>query len=155
MGLSSLLLLLGLAQGMVLKDPASIIKPGSIPSPKAPTGTWSPSSWRTKEARQIPKYEDQEALAKAEADLRKCAPLVFAGEIRSLSNQLAQASLGNAFVLFGGDCAESFEEFSTNHIRDTFRVILQMALILTHGGGKPVIKIGRIRPFPASIRASL
>lgn len=142
---SALLLLLCLgfetSQSMVLKDPASAVKPTAFVKP---TGAWSPSSWRTKEAKQIPKYEDQEALTKVEGDLRKNAPLVFAGEIRSLSEQLGQASLGNAFVLFGGDCAESFEEFSTNHIRDTFRVILQMALVLTHGGGKPVVKIGRM-----------
>lgn len=155
---SALMLALCLAfdagHSMVLKNPASAAKPSvkvelvkpDAPREKAPVkrGAWSPSSWRTKESRQIPQYEDPQALQQAEADLRKCAPLVFAGEIRSLSDQLAQASLGNAFVLFGGDCAESFDEFSTNHIRDTFRVILQMALVLTHGGGKPVVKIGRM-----------
>lgn len=130
---------------MVLKDPAATnIKIEKNASPTAKNGAWSPSTWRTKEAKQIPKYHDQEALEATEEQLGRVAPLVFAGEIRSLSDQLGQAALGNAFVLFGGDCAESFSEFSTNHIRDTFRVILQMALILTFGGGKPVVKIGRM-----------
>jgi len=134
------------SMSMVLKDPAATsgIKIEKNGSPPKSSTAWSPSSWRSKEAKQIPKYEDQAALEATEKRLTKVAPLVFAGEVRSLSDQLAQASLGNAFVLFGGDCAESFDEFSTNHIRDTFRVIMQMALILTFGGGKPVIKIGRM-----------
>jgi len=93
---------------------------------------------------QIPEYADQDELKKVEYELSKSAPLVFAGEVDTLNDQLAQAALGQSFVIFGGDCAESFDEFSTDHIRDTFRVILQMALILTHGGGKPVVKIGRM-----------
>lgn len=76
--------------------------------------------------------------------LEKCSPLVFAGEVRTLQEELAKASLGQAFVLMGGDCAESFKEFSVNHIRDTFRVILQMSLVLTYGGAVPVVKIGRM-----------
>jgi len=105
---------------------------------------WSPSSWRKKEARQIPIYPDQDALHEAERKLSNSAPLVFAGEVRTLQDQLADACMGNAFVIFGGDCAESFDEFSVDHIRDTFRVMLQMSLILTYGGSKPVIKIGRM-----------
>jgi len=128
------LLALFSCDAMVLKNPVS----------KPKLGTWSPDSWRSKEAKQIPEYPDQEALEAAEAVLAKSAPLVFAGEVRTLEEQLAKASQGNAFVLFGGDCAESFDEFSVNHVRDTFRVILQMALILTYGGGKPVVKIGRM-----------
>lgn len=105
---------------------------------------WSPSSWRTKPAKQIPEYEDKEGLAAAEARLSKSAPLVFAGEVRKLSDQLADAAMGKSFVLFGGDCAESFDEFSTDHVRDTFRVMLQMSLVMTHAGSMPVVKIGRM-----------
>lgn len=115
-----------------------------LKSPATKMGAWAPNSWRTKEAKQIPEYPDKAALEAAEETLGKSAPLVFAGEVRTLQEQLAAASQGNAFVLFGGDCAESFDEFSVNHVRDTFRVILQMALILTYGGGKPVVKIGRM-----------
>ena len=136
---------------MVLREPASrkvIVKAvdssKSVASSKAKKGEWSPSSWRAKEAKQIPIYPDQEALEEVERELSKSAPLVFAGEVRTLSEQLALASQGKTFVLFGGDCAESFDEFSVNHIQDTFRVILQMSLILTHGGSKPVVKIGRM-----------
>jgi len=107
-------------------------------------GEWSKDSWRQKEAKQIPVYPDQKALKDAEYELSRSAPLVFAGEVRTLNDQLANAAMGNAFVIFGGDCAESFDEFSTDHVRDTFRVMLQMSLILTHGGGKPVVKIGRM-----------
>lgn len=78
------------------------------------------------------------------AKLSKCSPLVFAGEVRTLQEQLARASAGQAFILMGGDCAESFNEFSVNHVRDTFRVILQMALVMSFGGSMPVVKIGRM-----------
>ena len=129
--------------GMVLREPApkvadiaaGDVKNGVVAAPPSiDEGKWSPSSWRTKEAKQIPVYPDQDALEAVEKKLSKSAPLVFAGEVRTLSDQLALASQGKAFVLFGGDCAESFEEFSVDHIRDTFRIILQMSLILTHGG---------------------
>jgi 3-deoxy-7-phosphoheptulonate synthase len=129
---------------MVLTEPPRTVKPATTSGASQEPAAWSPSSWRTKEARQIPAYPDPEALAEAEKQLSRCAPLVFAGEVRTLQEQLALACKGEAFVLFGGDCAESFEEFSVDHIRDTFRVILQMALILTYGGSKPVIKIGRM-----------
>lgn len=76
--------------------------------------------------------------------LNKCSPLVFAGEVRTLQEELAKASIGQGFVLMGGDCAEAFDEFSINHVRDTFRVLLQMALILTFGGSMPVTKLGRM-----------
>jgi len=105
---------------------------------------WTPDSWRGFEATQIPKYEDQGALEDAEAELRRSAPLVFAGEVRTLQAELGKACLGDGFVLFGGDCAESFDEFSVDHVRDTFRVILQMALVMTYGGAQPVVKIGRM-----------
>jgi 3-deoxy-7-phosphoheptulonate synthase len=80
----------------------------------------------------------------AEAELRRSAPLVFAGEVRTLQAELGKACRGDGFVLFGGDCAESFDEFSVDHVRDTFRVILQMALVMTYGGAQPVVKIGRM-----------
>jgi len=131
------------ALSMVIENPTAFTKVSS-PSSSLKLGEWSPSSWRLKEAKQIPKYPDQDHLEAVEKKLANSAPLVFAGEVRTLEDQLAQAALGNAFVLFGGDCAESFDEFSTDHVRDTFRVILQMSLIMTYGGGKPVIKIGRM-----------
>ncbi len=151
------------ANGMVLRDPVpkAAVNPISDNNAKAEVaasgaeyGKWSPSSWRTKESKQIPEYPDPEALKEVEKKLSKSAPLVFAGEVRTLSDQLALASQGKAFVLFGGDCAESFDEFSVDHIRDTFRVILQMALILTHGGSKPVVKIGRMAGQFAKPRSS-
>jgi len=136
----------------------ALISPGPTKSAKlggtSAFGAWLPSSWREKEAKQIPKYLDEDELAQVEKALSKSAPLVFAGEVRTLSDQLAEASMGNAFVLFGGDCAESFDEFSVDHVRDTFRIILQMALILTHAGSKPVVKIGRMAGQFAKPRSS-
>jgi 3-deoxy-7-phosphoheptulonate synthase len=108
------------------------------------TSPWSPSSWRNFEAKPIPTYPDAAKLAAAEKELAGCAPLVFAGEVRTLQEELGRACMGDGFVLFGGDCAESFDEFSVDHVRDTFRVILQMALVMTYGGAQPVIKIGRM-----------
>jgi len=105
---------------------------------------WAPSSWRTKTALQMPTYENPQELDAAVKRLRKCSPLVFAGEVRSLHEALAHACQGHGFLLMGGDCAESFEEFNVNHVRDTFRVILQMALVLTYGSAMPVIKVGRM-----------
>jgi 3-deoxy-7-phosphoheptulonate synthase len=114
---------------------------------------WSPGSWRNFEATQIPKY-DEEKLRAAEEELAASAPLVFAGEVRTLMSDLGRACKGDGFVIFGGDCAESFDEFSVDHVRDTFRVILQMALICTYGGGQPVIKIGRMAGQFAKPRSS-
>src|SRR6201991_3585563 len=106
---------------------------------------WTPSSWRAKPALHIPAdYPDAEALSRVEAELRKMPPLVFAGEARRLKSLLGDVSRGDAFLLQGGDCAESFKEFSADNIRDTFRLILQMAVVLTFAGGKPVVKVGRI-----------
>ena len=106
--------------------------------------TWTPQSWRSKPARQMPEYPDPAALATVEAQLKTRPPLVFAGEARNLMAGLAQVSEGRAFLLQGGDCAESFAEFHPDNIRDTFRVLLQMAVILTFAGGLPVVKLGRI-----------
>lgn len=105
---------------------------------------WTPSSWRSVPIKQAPNYSDPAKVDDVVQRLSKCAPLVFAGEVRTLQEELAKASQGQGFLLMGGDCAESFSEFSVNHIRDTFRVILQMALILSFGGSMPVIKVGRM-----------
>ena len=108
------------------------------------TKGWSKSDWRTKPRVQMPDYPDAAALNAAEAQLGKYPPLVFAGEARRLKKQLALAGEGKAFLLQGGDCAESFAEFSADNIRDTFRVMLQMAVVLTYGAKVPVIKVGRM-----------
>ncbi len=105
---------------------------------------WSPDSWRSKPVKQMPAYPDPEKLKAAEARLAKLPPLVFAGEARRLKKKLAQVAKGEAFLFQGGDCAESFAEFSANNIRDTFRLILQIAIVLTFGGRTPVVKIGRM-----------
>ncbi|MBV8683160.1 MAG: 3-deoxy-7-phosphoheptulonate synthase class II [Caulobacteraceae bacterium] len=109
------------------------------------TQRWTPASWRERPAKHIPSdYPDPEALARVEAQLRGMPPLVFAGEARRLKSLLAEVAAGKAFLLQGGDCAESFKEFSADNIRDTFRLILQMAVVLTFAGGKPVVKVGRM-----------
>jgi 3-deoxy-7-phosphoheptulonate synthase len=106
--------------------------------------TWSTSSWRSKPRIQMPDYPDQAALQAVEAQLARYPVLVFAGEARRLKTHLAAACRGEAFLLQGGDCAESFDQFSSNAIRDTFKVMLQMAIVLTHGAKVPVIKLGRM-----------
>jgi len=109
------------------------------------TERWTPSSWRSKPARHVPSdYPDMAALADVEDRLRAMPPLVFAGEARRLKALLGDVADGKAFLLQGGDCAESFKEFRADNIRDTFRLILQMAVVLTFAGGKPVVKVGRI-----------
>ncbi|CAA6667013.1 unnamed protein product [Spirodela intermedia] len=106
--------------------------------------SWSLDSWRSKKALQIPVYPDAEALESVLQSLERYPPLVFAGEARKLEEKLADAAVGKAFLLQGGDCAESFKEFNGNNIRDTFRVLLQMAVVLTFGGQMPIIKVGRM-----------
>jgi 3-deoxy-7-phosphoheptulonate synthase len=115
---------------------------------------WSPASWRTCPIRQVPSYPDADRLAAMEARLSRFPPLVFAGEARRLKSQLALAAKGQAFVLQGGDCAESFGDFTANVIRDTFRVLLQMAVVLTFGGAVPVVKLGRMAGQFAKPRSS-
>ncbi len=105
---------------------------------------WKKGDWRAKPRVQMPEYTDTQALELVEAQIAKFPPLVFAGEVRTLRQQLAAASCGEAFVLQGGDCAESFESFSADRIRDTFRVLLQMAMVLTYGAKVPVVKLGRL-----------
>jgi 3-deoxy-7-phosphoheptulonate synthase len=105
---------------------------------------WSTSSWRSKPILQAPVYPDKAALDEVEKRLRTHPPLVFAGEARNLMGALADVSEGKAFLLQGGDCAESFSEFTANNIRDTFCVFLSMATVLTFAANVPVVKIGRI-----------
>ncbi len=105
---------------------------------------WTKSGWRTKPRVQMPDYPDRQALAAVEAQLAKYPPLVFAGEARALKARLGEAARGRAFLLQGGDCAESFAEFNADIIRDTFKVLLQMAIVLTYGAKVPVIKVGRM-----------
>lgn len=117
--------------------------------------TWTPQSWREKTALHIPTdYPDPEALSAVEKELSSYPPLVFAGEARTLKASLARVGRGEAFLLQGGDCAESFKEFHPNNIRDTFRVLLQMAVIMTFGAAMPVIKVGRIAGQYAKPRSS-
>ena len=118
------------------------------------SATWSPESWRTRPIRQVPVYPDPAALGAVEQRLRRFPPLVFAGEARRLKEGLALAAAGRAFVLQGGDCAESFADFTANTIRDSFRVLLQMAVVLTFGGGVPVVKLGRMAGQFAKPRSS-
>src|SRR6187551_649263 len=106
--------------------------------------TWTPDGWKQHEARHLPVYEDSVALAEAESTLGNFPPLVFAGEARHLTADLAKVANGEAFLLQGGDCAESFAEFHPNNIRDTFRVLLQMAVVLTFASKLPVVKVGRM-----------
>ena len=115
---------------------------------------WSPTSWRTHPIRQQPTYPDTASLAAVEQRLAAYPPLVFAGEARRLKAGLALASEGRAFVLQGGDCAESFGGFNANNIRDTFRVLLQMAVVLTFGASVPVVKLGRMAGQYAKPRSS-
>jgi 3-deoxy-7-phosphoheptulonate synthase len=105
---------------------------------------WTPSSWRGLPAKQMPTYPDSASLDRVEGELASYPPLVFAGEARRLTEELGRVAQGEAFLLQGGDCAESFSEFHPNNIRDTFRVLLQMAVVLTFAGKVPVVKVGRM-----------
>jgi 3-deoxy-7-phosphoheptulonate synthase len=106
--------------------------------------TWHPASWRARPAAQQPPWPDPVAYREALAELGKQPPLVFAGEARRLTRALAEVAAGKAFLLQAGDCAESFDDFSADSIRDKLKVILQMAVVLTYGSGVPVVKVGRI-----------
>ncbi len=115
---------------------------------------WSPESWRSKPIVQVPEYPDAAALAAVEAKLASFPPLVFAGEADKLKRDLAEVAAGEAFLLQGGDCAESFLEHGANHVRELFRVFLQMAVVLTYAGGSPVVKVGRVGGQFAKPRSS-
>lgn len=115
---------------------------------------WHPDSWRRMPIVQVPSYPDQAELNSVESELSSYPPLVFAGEARNLKEQLAEVAQGKAFLLQGGDCAESFAEFHPNNIRDTFRVLLQMAVVLTFAASCPVVKVGRLAGQFAKPRSS-
>lgn len=117
-------------------------------------GLWAPDSWRSFPAKQLPHYPDANALKAVEQRLSNFPPLVFAGEARRLKKHLAKVANGEAFLLQGGDCAESFAEFNPQNIRDTFRVLLQMAAVMTFAGGLPVVKVGRMAGQFAKPRSS-
>jgi len=115
---------------------------------------WNKSSWRNFPRVQMPTYRDQSELSQVETKLSNYPPLVFAGEAIRLKGQLADVALGKAFLLQGGDCAESFDEFNADLIRDSFKVLLQMAVVLTFGGKCPIVKIGRMAGQFAKPRSS-
>lgn len=116
--------------------------------------TWNPNTWRNYPVVQMPKYINRKSLSSVEAKLSLKPPLVFAGEVQALKKSLHLVEKREAFILQGGDCAESFSQFSANGIRDTFKVLLQMAVILTFGASMPIIKIGRIAGQFAKPRSS-
>ena len=115
---------------------------------------WAPDSWRSRTALQMPEYPDPAGLADTVARLRRFPPLIFAGEVLHLRERLGEVARGNAFLLQGGDCAESFDQFSADNIRDTFRVLLQMSAVLTIAGKNPVVKVGRMAGQFAKPRSS-
>ena len=125
-------------------------------TPATPTTTdgWTPSSWRNYEALQQPEWPDQGAVDAVLKDIGELPPLVFAGEARSLQEDLARVANGEAFLLQAGDCAESFESMTADNVRDKLKVILQMAIILTYAGGLPTVKLGRIAGQFAKPRSS-
>ncbi|KAJ0679271.1 Phospho-2-dehydro-3-deoxyheptonate aldolase 2 [Helianthus annuus] len=131
------------------QQPTSIRKSKAIAAvhgAKAPSTIprWSIDSWKSKKALQLPEYPNEASLAAVLKTLEDFPPIVFAGEARHLEERLADAAVGKAFLLQGGDCAESFKEFSANNIRDTFRLLLQMSVVLMFGGQMPIIKVGRM-----------
>ncbi|MDX1808214.1 MAG: 3-deoxy-7-phosphoheptulonate synthase class II [Sulfurospirillaceae bacterium] len=115
---------------------------------------WNKTSWRNKNIKQQPTYPDKAELERVEKELSKFPPLVFAGEVKNLKNELARVCDGKAFLLQGGDCAESFAEFNADNIRDMFKVMMQMAVVLTFAGGCPVVKVGRLAGQFAKPRSS-
>ena len=115
---------------------------------------WTPSSWREFPIKQQPSYEDQDALKSVEAELNSYPPLIFAGEARTLKEHLAKVGRGEAFLLQGGDCAESFSDFSTPTIKNFFKLMLQMNMVMMYSTGKPVVKVGRIAGQFAKPRSS-
>src|ERR1700690_3126926 len=126
----------------------------TLMSKRTNAAKWSPDSWRKKPIVQVPEYPSGAALAEVEAQLASFPPLVFAGEARNLKRSLASVAAGDAFLLQGGDCAESFAEHGANNIRDFFRLFLQMAVVLTYAAASPVVKIGRVAGQFAKPRSS-
>ncbi|CAA0840483.1 Phospho-2-dehydro-3-deoxyheptonate aldolase 2-chloroplastic [Striga hermonthica] len=125
--------------------PAAAVSTSSVSSINVQTKPiWALDSWKSKKALQLPDYLNQDKLDSVLKTLDAFPPIVFVGEARSLEERLGKAAMGNAFLLQGGDCAESFKEFNANNIRDTFRILLQMGAVLMFGGQMPVIKVGRM-----------
>ena len=116
--------------------------------------SWSPNSWREFPIKQQPTYPNQELLEEVEAELKSFPPLIFAGEARDLKENLAKAGRGEAFIIQGGDCAESFSAFNADSIKNLFKLILQMSVVMTYSNGKPIVKIGRIAGQFAKPRSS-
>ena len=116
--------------------------------------SWSPSSWRDFPIKQQPEYKDKELLKKVEDELKTFPPLIFSGEARSLKEKLALAGRGEAFIIQGGDCAESFAAFNADTIKNLFKLILQMSVVVAYSSGKPVVKIGRLAGQFAKPRSS-
>ncbi len=114
------------------------------PAAKPHLKDWTPTSWRKCPIVQQPTYPDKAAARKVNEEIARMPPLIFAGECRTLQQRLAKASVGDAFLITGGDCAESFDAFSANRLRDYYRVMLQMSVIMAFGGGVPVIKVGML-----------
>ena len=115
---------------------------------------WTPSSWRDFPIKQQPNYTDKKKLKKVEKELSSYPPLIFAEEARRLKEQLANVANGKAFLLQGGDCAESFKAFDANNIKALFQVMMQMAVVMTYSSGKPIVKVGRIAGQFAKPRSS-
>ncbi len=133
------------------------VQSGAHPNPLlnfAMTDQWTPSSWRKKPICQVPTYPDTDALHSVEEHIASWPPLIFAGEVRDLKEALAQVCAGQAFLLQGGDCAESFTEHGADNIRDFFRVFLQMSIVLTFAASRPIVKVGRIAGQFAKPRSS-
>lgn len=126
---------------------ATAVPAAAAPAAAAAPGKWTLESWKGKEALQLPEYPDKAELESVLRTLEAFPPIVFAGEARSLEERLGEAAMGRAFLLQGGDCAESFKEFNANNIRDTFRILLQMGAVLTFGGQMPVIKVCSPSPW--------
>lgn len=137
----------GIKRKMALRVDAVQVPQIGVPSSSSTPGSlngWTLDSWKSKNALQLPQYPDAKELESVVDLLKNFPPLVFAGETRKLEERLGEAALGKAFLLQGGDCAESFKEFNANNIRDTLRVLLQMGVVLMFGGQMPVIKVGRM-----------
>lgn len=129
------------AKNPVVSDKPPKPQPTTAAPRNVASGRWSIESWKSKKALQLPEYPSQEDLDSIHKTLDAFPPIVFAGEARTLEERLGEAALGNAFLLQGGDCAESFKEFNANNIRDTFRIILQMSVVMMFGGQMPGIKV--------------
>src|SRR3954468_15260937 len=126
-------------------SPAPTSEDGPVTAAAAPLASpWSPDSWRKRPAAQQPEWPDEPALDAVLRELSGLPPLVFAGEARSLTESLASVAEGKAFLLQAGDCAESFDAFTADGIRDKLKIILQMSVLLTYGAGVPTVKVGRI-----------